>query len=372
MARPNGQIIIDADSHVEEADDVWNHLDPAYAHRRPVIVQHPGLPGPYAQDAYWLIDGQMFPRPYGYGPLIYGTPVSSKFAHSKEFSIESQTLVPPSARIADMDKLGIDIQVLFPTIFLDMLSLDVQFEAALMAGYNTWAAETCAQYPDRLKFAAPVPIRSPAAAVAELHRVKKLGAVAMLLYGTAGETLLHEPQFDPVWAEAESLDMPVAMHVGWNMPSVHKKMDTIFTSATFVAIPMMFGLFSMIGGGILERFPKLRVGFFEAGADWLPYLVPRMERYWGVYSSKEWPGTPKRNPADWLGNGNIYFACEGDERYLPDVAEMLGEDHLMTSADLPHEEALEDSIAEIEERADISDALKRKILEENPARFFGF
>ena len=72
MARPNGQIIIDADSHVEEADDVWNHLDPAYAHRRPVIVQHPGLPGPYAQDAYWLIDGQMFPRPYGYGPLIYG------------------------------------------------------------------------------------------------------------------------------------------------------------------------------------------------------------------------------------------------------------------------------------------------------------
>jgi len=110
MARPNGQIIIDADSHVEEADDVWNHLDPAYAHRRPVIVQHPGLPGPYAQDAYWLIDGQMFPRPYGYGPLIYGTPVSSKFAKSKKFSIESQTLVPPSARIADMDKLGIDIQ----------------------------------------------------------------------------------------------------------------------------------------------------------------------------------------------------------------------------------------------------------------------
>ncbi len=112
-------------------------------------------------------------------------------------------------------------------------------------------------------------------------------------------------------------------------------MDSIFASATFVAIPMMFGFFSMIGGGILERHPKLRVGFFEAGADWLPYLAPRMERYWEVYSSKSWPGTPKRNPAEWFANGNIYFACEGDERYLPDVAELLGEDHLMTSADLP-------------------------------------
>ncbi|MSO65603.1 MAG: amidohydrolase [Alphaproteobacteria bacterium] len=371
MAGRNG-LVIDADSHIEEAEDVWNYIDEPYRFRRPTIVKRPNSPGPFAQDSFWLIDGQAYPRPTGYGPSMYGTPVTSAFAKSKKFSIASQTLVPATARLADMDRLGIDIQVLFPTIFLDLLSPDIAFEAALMRSYNTWLAETCAPHAKRLKWVAVLPFRDAKTGVAEVRRAKTLGAAAVLTYGTAGDTFLHEPEFDPIWAEIEHQGLPVAMHVGWNMRSLHTKMDTILCSTTFVAVPMMFGLFSMVGGGILERFPKLRVGFFEAGADWLPYLVPRMERYWGVYTAKQWPGTPKRNPAEWLGRGNIYFTCEGDERFLPAVVELLGEDHVMTSADLPHEEALEDSIREIRERADISAGLKAKILNDNPARFFGF
>ena len=103
----------------------------------------------------------------------------------------------------------------------------------------------------------------------------------------------------------------------------------------------MFGLFSFIGGGILDRFPPLRVGLFEAGAEWLTYLVPRMERYYEVYAGMDWPGLPKGRPADYLAAGNIYLACESDEPSLPQIAELLGEDHLMTSADMPHEEAVE-------------------------------
>ncbi|MBM3502541.1 MAG: amidohydrolase [Alphaproteobacteria bacterium] len=371
MAGKTG-MIIDADSHIEEPDEVWNFIDEPYRYRRPVAVKRPNLTGPFAQDMFWLIDGQAYPRPLGYGPSLYGTPVSSTFAKSKKFSIESQTLVPASARIADMDRLGIDLQVLFPTLFLDLMSPDVGLEAALMRSYNTWLAQTCAPHTKRLKWVAIIPVRSPPAAVEELRRVKALGAVAMLVLGTAGDSFLHEPAFDAVWAEAERLNMPIAMHVGWSMQSLHSKMNTIFCSTTFVAVPMMFGLFSMVGGGVLDRFPRLRVGFFEAGADWLPYMAPRMERYWQVYTAKQWPGTPRRNPVDWFSGGNIYFSCEGDERFLPQVAELLGEDHLMTSADLPHEEALEDSIREIRERGDISETLKRKILDDNPSRFFGF
>lgn len=365
-------MIIDADSHVEEGDAVWAALEPAYAMRRPMVMRRPEMTGPFAQNSFWLIDGQACPRPYGLGPSLYGTPVDSTFARSKPFAIDSQTLDKPELRLADMDRFGVDVQVLFSTIFLDYLTPDAGFEAALMRSYNTWLAAACATHPKRLKWVAPVPFRVPAEAVAEVKRVKALGASGILAYGTAGDQFLHEAMFDPVWAEIARQDMAVAMHVGWNMRSLHSKMDSLLMSTTLVAMPMMFGLYSMIGGGILERFPTLRVGFFEAGADWLPYFLPRIERYWKIYAEKGWPGAPKTAPGEWLKRGNIYFTCEGDERYLNDVAELLGEDRLMTSADMPHEEALENSIRHIQERADLPDRLRQKILSDNPARFFGF
>lgn len=364
-------MIFDADSHVEEAEAVWEHLDPAYAHRRPVVIERAVDPTPYQQDAFWLIDGQTFPRPYGYGALMFGTPVNSRFAKAKKFSIESQTLVPPEARIADMDRLGIDVQVIYPTIFLDTLSQDIAFEGALMRSYNTWLAETCSRFPDRLKWAAVIPQRSPRDGAAEIRRAKELGAVAGLIYGTAGERVMHEPDMDEVWAEAERLDIALAVHTGWNMQSLLAKMDSFYCSTALGVVPSMFGLFSVLGGGILERFPKLRFGFFEAGADWLPYMVNRMERLWTVYSANDWPGTGKYGPRHWLANGNIYFCVEGDEQFLPQVAELLGEDHLMTSADLPHDEALDEAIGQIQSRSDISATLKSKILCDNALRFYG-
>jgi predicted TIM-barrel fold metal-dependent hydrolase len=182
---------------------------------------------------------------------------------------------------------------------------------------------------------------------------------------------LHEADFDEMWAAAERADLAIAIHTGWNMQSLLNKMDSFYCSTTLGVMPSMMGLFSMLGGGILERFPKLRVGFFEAGADWLPYMINRMERLWEVYSRNKWPGLTRHRPSHWLKRGNVYFCCEGDERFLPHVAELLGDDHIITSADLPHDEALDEAIKKIDERPDLSLRLKSKILNENPARFYG-
>jgi predicted TIM-barrel fold metal-dependent hydrolase len=363
--------VIDADSHVEEDENVWQHLDEEFAMRRPTIVERPVGPGEPPLDRVWLIDGHTFPNFHGRAPSVMGTPVTSSFAKSKAFSIESQSLTPPDARLADIDKAGIDVQVLFPTIFLIPITPDAAFEAALMHSYNTWIAATCGQFPERLKWVAAIPVRSPATAAAEIRRTKALGAVGAQIHGTGGDELLHDPQFDPIWAEAEALDQPIAVHVGWTMPYLYSRMDSVYASVTLAAAPMMMGLFSFIGGGILDRFPKLRVGLFEAGAEWLTYMVPRMERYYHIQTQRGWSGLPKGRPSDYLKAGNIYFACEGDELSLPQVVEILGEDHLMTSVDMPHDEALDDSINNIQARADLSESLKAKILGENAARFYG-
>jgi uncharacterized protein len=80
---------------------------------------------------------------------------------------------------------------------------------------------------------------------------------------------------------------------------------------------------------------------------------------------------PARQPSEYLRDGRIFFTCEGDEELLPRVIAMLGEDQVMLSADMPHVEARENSFQEVRERADLSDAVKRKIIGGNAVRFLG-
>ena len=167
-------------------------------------------------------------------------------------------------------------------------------------------------------------------------------------------------------------DLPVGVHVVWSQLGLSESgasyLPVVMVGFT---LPVLLGFFSFTGGGLLDRFPGLRVGFFEAGADWLPYWIERMDQYWMATS---WlaPGHPRsaRSPSEYLATGRIYVTCEGEERLLPQVLELLGEDHVMISGDMPHLEARENVVVEIRERTDLSDAVKAKLLGANAARFF--
>ncbi len=82
-------------------------------------------------------------------------------------------------------------------------------------------------------------------------------------------------------------------------------------------------------------------------------------------------GLPQWPPTEYFKDCEIYFTCEGDEKLLPEVLKWIGNDKMMISGDMPHAEARDHSITEIKERADISDAQKKKILGDNAKRFFG-
>ena len=369
MARP---AVIDVDSHVEEPEEAWAALEPPYAARRPTIVTAPAAALTTKQDAFWLVDGRLHPNPQGPGRMFFGTPAVSTFGRAKAISHGSQTLLDPAARLRDMDAEGLDVQVLFSTVFLAPLTDDLDFEAALMRSWNTWMAEVCRYAPERLKWAAMVPVRSVPAAVAELRRVKELGAVCVAVTGTAGPKLLHEPEFDPFYAEAARLGLPVCIHTGWSHPGLTASCRGTYAALLIgFSLPPLLGFFSIVGGGVLDRHPDLRVAFYESGADWLPYYVQRMDQYWGAHHRIDTSDLPERKPSEYLRDGRIYFTCEGDEELLPRVIEMLGEDRMMLSADMPHVEARENSFDEIRQRADLSDAVKQKIVGGNALRFLG-
>jgi predicted TIM-barrel fold metal-dependent hydrolase len=79
---------------------------------------------------------------------------------------------------------------------------------------------------------------------------------------------------------------------------------------------------------------------------------------------------PKKRPPEYLKEGRVFFTCEADETSLPQVLELLGEDQMMASADIPHGEARERSMEIVRGRTDVSEAAKRKILGANAERFY--
>jgi predicted TIM-barrel fold metal-dependent hydrolase len=363
--------VVDADSHIEEVTEIWDHLDAAFQPRRPFPVTLEKNIGHTNLNAFWYIDGAAVPKLEGPGTTLIATPLTSGYARSKPFSVGSQGLTDVKARLRDLDDFGLDVQVIYPTLFLATLTDDLAFEAALMRAYNSYLARACGEAPERLKWAGVVPLRSPAEAVKEVRRCKELGAVAITTLGTAGESLLHERSLFPVYAEIERQDLPLCIHVGWSHPGLNKSCDNIYLSRISFTLPVIAAFWSLVGGGVLDEFPRLRAGFLEAGSEWLPYWIGRMDHYYHADTENARGGyMPKRRPPEYLKEGRIFFTCEAEETALPQVLELVGEDQVMASADIPHGEARERSMEIVRERTDLSDRAKKKILGANAERFY--
>src|SRR5262249_40823636 len=124
---------IDADSHVYESDATWDYLPDHFQARRPVAITLPPGQAPYLgrMNGFWLVDGRVVNWTWGHGTVQIGTPLTTTHAIEKPLSAGSQALTAVRARLRDLDQARIDVQVLYPSLFLVRLSEDDAFEAAL-------------------------------------------------------------------------------------------------------------------------------------------------------------------------------------------------------------------------------------------------
>lgn len=371
--------IIDADGHVEEwaatfSDAYWPR---EYARRRPQVVAA-------ENQAYWLIDSQVVPHPTGKGCMIVGTPtgygeVKTPFTARKwdADAIDSMEMRRPEARLQAMAAEDIDLQVLYPTLFLAYpLTTDIGLGTALCQSYNSWLGDVCRQS-DRLHYVALVNLDDPQAAAAEVHRAKELGAVGVMVLGTAGDRLLDHPALEPFYAACDQTRLPLSVHVGWGCPSLNNLYDQLMPS--FVVpflLPVFMGFTAILSSGVLERYPNLRVGFFECGSQWLHFLIDRIDHRWSYVrdlASRMPVAAPRaeRRPSEVLRSGQVYISCEVEDALLPQAIELIGEDHVLFGSDMPHGDREPFSARELRQRTDIAATAKEKILEANALRFYG-
>jgi predicted TIM-barrel fold metal-dependent hydrolase len=131
----------------------------------------------------------------------------------------------------------------------------------------------------------------------------------------------------------------------------------------------MLAAASFVAGGILERYPQLKVAFMEAGVGWVPWLMDRLHEHFELLPQQmPWQ---RRDPIEWLKSENCFYAVEPEETTIPFVAQMIGEERLVYASDYSHWDCLcPDSVKLLRERTDLSDGLKRKIFADNAARLF--
>jgi len=356
-------MIIDADAHVEESQAMFEHLDKELYSRRPLAVRFPTDTIFAKYNAVWLIDGDTYPKLAGKGGTIFRTPTLMEAALLKRESIGAQELTDIDARLRDMDKVRIDVQVVFPSLFLTTTTEDLKLEAALLRAYNSFLAECYQKSKGRIRFAALVPIRDIEVSIKEIQRAARIGAAAVMLHGMAWDKLLGDESLFPFYRAAAELNLPICIHLGWGCPALTRIFDatTNFYSAI---LPVIMGFNSILTSAALEKIPDLRLAFLEAGAAWLPFMIKQVRR-------DNMRRKLARDPIEYFHSGRVFVGCEADED-IGAIAELIGEDSFVLGSDYPHGDPSrqEDMVAEFTQRADISPRLVEKMLSENPRKLY--
>jgi predicted TIM-barrel fold metal-dependent hydrolase len=365
---------IDADSHIEEGLDVFKYLDKKYDHRKPIIVDvGKSVTWSPKRTKLWLIDGVVRPKLWGNNGSCYGTPLESDFVDSKPVTRNVQGLLDVDEYCASMDEIGLDVAVIYSTLFLHPVTSDPYYEAALMSSWNSFMAETCGKRSDRLRWAALIPMNCPELAVKEVERVNEMGASTIMMLGTVHGKHLHNPEYYPIFEIIQSLKMPISVHVGWSHSGIHNTCDSIAESIVLnFELSSVFGFFSFISGGIFDRFPDLKVAFIEAGVNWFPVALERMAKWHKIPTAQPW--LSELSPTECFDKHQIYFTVEGDEKNLNEFVDTVGSDRILGAADFPHVHyegaSLSKAFTDLKENKYFSDDDKKKIFGTNSQSFY--
>ena len=360
-------IVFDSDSHVVEPPTLWEkYLDPEYR----TLGKHALWRQEGRTGAYLKVNGEIFrdrsnpnlPRHALWRPGMDWDAVGALDPQVRHPAIEGAS--EPQARLSDMDAMGVDQALLYPTWFAEGFFLvhDPDVAYALARAYNDWILNFCRVAPERLFAAAILPLQNMDFALEEIQRVARLPsfrAVFIRPMFLEGRYLNH-PYYDPLWAELERLGITAAVHATpglWNPewtshgPFFEKIKDRLAQppvpgggggpfaggsggagqSITFIgAIPLghplasilapwldnhMFVASTLIGFTVMERYPAMKVVVAHGKASWMQEVLEKMEASTRVIPLlHHYPVSTE--PEEMWEHGNVMLGFDAEERLI--------------------------------------------------------
>ena len=351
--------IIDADAHVVETEATWGYMDPEELGLRPVIAVDRTAPSSGTQ--YWVIDGKVrgFPRSAVTGDLAAA---SAKAHRNMEAPEEARSMENIAVRLEHMDKLGIDVQVLQPTIFIEQVADRPEVEIAMCKSYNRWLTQIWKQAPKRLPWVAMLPLLDIDASLRELHEAVKGGACGIFLRGFEVGRSLDDPYFFPVYKEASRLNIPMIVHVG--NASAGALSVTRGNGFAAFRLPCVAAFHSLIMSGVPETFPELRFGFLESAASWVPFAITDLQRRFPAKQGRALPDNVMKEYRMWV-------ACQTDDD-IEYIAKYSGEDNLVIGTDYGHSDQSTEieALLNLQNDSALDKRLVEKIMYDNPKALY--
>ena len=340
-------LTIDSDAHVIETPQTFSFMSAADSKYAPVLVLGSGGDRETKKvPDHWLLERKVIIRENV----------------MRDIDESSREMANVDARLKHMDELKVDVQVLYPTIFLRPLTERAAAATALAKSYNRWLGQIWERGKGRLRWVAIPTLYEMDKLRDELTWAKDHGACGIFLNALECDRLLTDPYFHPLYRLAEELDLALCIHAGNNSPTAHDFfIDSSFMLFKLAVINSFHGL---IMENVPSMFPKARWGFVEVSAQWIPYVFNDI--------SLRLRKRGKRLPDNPMKAFNMYVACQVTDD-LPAVLAVSGEDNLVVGTDYGHS----DTSTEIEalrllrEKKEIPTRVIDKILGDNAKALYG-
>jgi predicted TIM-barrel fold metal-dependent hydrolase len=316
-------LMISADSHVSEPVDLWEQRLPiVFRDRAPNFRKSQargGKPPIHLKDR--VDEKQKIEESK---PIIHAERKAGK---------------DPVARLNEMLEDGVISEVLYPSLGGKLFFIeDAGLQEGCVQVYNDWLAEYCSVAPDRLLGIAIVSTYDIDNAVKELARCKKAGLKGAIIWQLPPPELpFTSEHYDPFWAAAQDLQMPVSLHINTGHRSrgylnVHG-LQSYRRSINIKLEEVIDSLFDITFSGVLERFPQLKIVVVENEIGWIPFWLEQCDKYYERHRLVE-PLPIKMRPSEYFYR-QVYATFFNDEtggRLLS----WWGVDNCMWSNDYPH------------------------------------
>src|SRR5581483_486934 len=344
-----GHIVVDADCHLREyweMDRTYkDNIDPEYRATYEQFSKAVRSRQRWAGDVG--LGDLLWPRPPSHPMGVYDSfqpiaqPGGNGAAPDRATSSAGQRIDPacnwdPAIRLQDMDTAGIDVSVMFASQSDGFCMLnDVGFESALQRAYHRFMSAYCSGAKGRLRWLGNSNLRDIPETISQLRHWKKQDpsfAGMFVPRACPDGTMLDNPKLRPIFEASQELDMPIWIHGGANRPPLTPWVHA--PNGLYHGLGGQYAMTALIGGRVFDLFPRLRIGIFESGGGWMPWLVEKLDDGFQPGSSQN--PLMKRSASDIVAGVQLFCSVEADEEHIDYAVEALGEDVWLLSTDYPH------------------------------------
>ncbi|HZS13260.1 MAG TPA: amidohydrolase family protein [Candidatus Dormibacteraeota bacterium] len=375
--------VLSADSHICEPGDLWtSYVEPRFRDRAPRIVEDP------ERGDVWKAEGLTLPNIAAMG----GKDRTSETVPIKP-SFERDIMRggwDPEQRIKDMDAVGVDGQILFPTVGFHLYGLeDPYLLRAVFTAWNNWVRDFCKGREKRLRGVGFLSLDDIDWAIAEMKRCKEMGLVAANIPLTPMDPPYSHAYYEPFWSAAEDLEMPLVSHTGSvrgpacmarqpnafaeRFTPIHKRPWSVFVGTGMAPVAVSRFVNELILSRVVQRHPKLCIIPTEFEAGWAAFWLDRLDET--LVNERMRMGSV---PLDY--KPSEFFRRNFALTFIDDMTavaarDIIGVENLLWSDDFPHIDGIWTHNADyvfdrcfVETRT--SDEDRQKLLGSNMTRIF--